>query len=266
LRASAADTIARVPFTISHAAAVLPLRKLGKSRLPLAALIIGSMSPDFSYFFMPGEVERLATHSIAGLFWFCLPVSLAVWFLYVRVLEQPTIALLPEHWAARITPSRSDLTITSLAIVSVAILLGAVTHIVWDSFTHINSPVVNAVPGLRVVVFEWHGRPIRVFRVLQHLSSVLGMLVLAFFAWRHLRNAPPVPTASPTSIPHKARVGAVLLLFAMALVLAIVGYALNAHVPLERRLFHFAIGGMTGWMITWLAIALVIRSRWRRRT
>jgi hypothetical protein len=266
LRASAADTIARVPFTISHAAAVLPLRKLGKARLPLAALMIGSMSPDFSYFFMPGDIERLATHSIAGLFWFCLPVSLAAWFLYVRVLEQPTIALLPDRWAARITPSSRDLTVASLAIVSAAILLGALTHIVWDSFTHIGSPVVNAVRGLRIVVFEWHGRPIRVFRLLQHLSSVLGMLVLAFFAWRHLRNAAPSPAASPSSIPHKARVGAVLLLFAVALAVAIVGYALNARFSLERRLFHFAIGGMTGWMITWLLIALVIRLRWRRRT
>jgi hypothetical protein len=174
-----------MPFTISHAAAVLPFRKL--TRLPLAALAIGSMSPDFSYFFAHDDMERLATHSIPGLFWFCLPVSLVVWFLYVRLLESPTMALLPESWAARITPSLSELTLPRLTIVSAAILLGALTHLVWDSFTHIHSPVVNAVPGLRVVVFEWHGRPIRVFRLLQHLSSIMGLLILAFWAWLRVR-------------------------------------------------------------------------------
>ena len=93
-----------MPFTISHAAAVLPLRGFAKFPLPLAALMIGSLSPDLAYF-LPGELGRVETHSFAGLFWFCWPVSIGLWLLFVRVLEQPTIALLPENWRTRFAPS-----------------------------------------------------------------------------------------------------------------------------------------------------------------
>jgi len=253
-----------MPFTISHAAAVLPLRRI--TRLPMAALMIGSMSPDFSYFFAHDDMERLATHSIPGLFWFCLPVSLAVWFLYVRVLEAPTIALLPESWAARITPSRRELTIERLSWVSVAILLGAFTHLVWDAFTHINSPVVNSVSGLRVVVFEWHGRPIRVFRLLQHLSSIMGLLILAFWGWLRVR-APLTESDREAPRPHGAitnnlRVAALALLVAATATLAVWGYRLHPAIPLERRLFHFAMGGMTGAVLAWCAIAAFVT--WRK--
>jgi len=75
-----------VPFTVSHAAAVLPLERLGKHRLPLTALMVGSMAPDFGYVFSY-EIGRPFTHSLLGLFMFALPVGLAVWLLYVAVLE-----------------------------------------------------------------------------------------------------------------------------------------------------------------------------------
>jgi hypothetical protein len=128
-----------VPFTISHAAAALPLRRLGKFRLPLAAVMIGSMSPDYAYF-LPGGFERMETHSIAGLFLFCWPVSLGLWVLFVRVLEPPTIALLPENWRTRFPSSNREMTLRVLALASVAVLLGALTHLVWDAFTHGRPP------------------------------------------------------------------------------------------------------------------------------
>jgi hypothetical protein len=254
-----------MPFTISHAAAVLPLRRV--TRLPLAALMIGSMSPDFSYFFAHDDMERIATHSIAGLFWFCLPVSLIAWFLYVRLLEPPTIALLPESWGARIMPSRSELSMARLSIVSAAILLGALTHLVWDAFTHIHSPVVNAIPGLRVVVFEWHGRPIRVFRVLQYLSSAAGLMILAIWAWMRVR-APLAPALieSPSqtvSITNNLRVAAFVMLIAATAGFAIWGYGLHPAIPLERRLFYCAMGAMTGALLAWCALAAFVTLKMR---
>ena len=36
-----------MPLTIAHPAAVLPFRH---SRLPISALVIGSLAPDFEYF------------------------------------------------------------------------------------------------------------------------------------------------------------------------------------------------------------------------
>ena len=72
--------------------------------------MIGSLSPDLAYF-LPGELGRVETHSFAGLFWFCWPVSIGLWLLFVRVLEQPTIALLPENWRTRFAPSDQEITL-----------------------------------------------------------------------------------------------------------------------------------------------------------
>lgn len=246
-----------MPFTISHAAAVLPLQK---TRLPLAALMIGSMSPDFAYF-LPGEPLREDTHSIAGIFWFCWPVSVALWLLFVRVLEQPTLALLPDRWHARFAPSDREVSVKTLALASAAVILGAVTHILWDSFTHRGTAVVDALPGLRAVAFHVNGWRVRWFVVLQHLSTVFGLLALLIWAWR----LPPIHSF-PRSLPsasHSTRWWAVAILIAVSLTLAITGYVLNSDTWFMRRLFHFAIGGMTGWVAAWFAIALWFTSHAR---
>src|SRR3982751_3185959 len=52
-----------MPFTVSHAAAVLPLQRFGSHKLPLTALMIGSMAPDFGYFFSREESRRSHTAS-----------------------------------------------------------------------------------------------------------------------------------------------------------------------------------------------------------
>jgi len=241
-----------VPFTISHAAAVIPLQK---SRLPLAALMIGSMSPDFAYF-LPGEPLRELTHSVAGIFWFCWPVSVALWFVFVRVLEEPTRALLPDRWPARFAASDREISFKTLALASAAVMLGAATHIVWDSFTHRGTEVVDALSALNAVAFQYHGWPVRWFMVLQHLSSVVGMLALLIWA-RRLPAIHSIPRTVP-SISHGTRVRAVAILVASSLGFAITRYALHSDMWLMRRLFHFAIGGMTGWVIAWFAIAIFV--------
>ena len=56
-----------MPWTFAHPAAVLPLRKIGRFRLPLAALVVVSIAPDFGYY--SGQF-RLGTfaHSVPGIF------------------------------------------------------------------------------------------------------------------------------------------------------------------------------------------------------
>jgi hypothetical protein len=247
-----------VPFTISHAAAVLPLRGFGKFRLPLAALMIGSMSPDFAYF-LPGDLERVDTHSIAGVFWFSWPVSIGLWLLFVRVLEQPTRALLPDGWHARFVPSDQELTLQTLTLASIAVILGALTHLLWDSFTHRGTPMVKLLPALHAVAFHYHGWRVRWFVVLQHLSTIVGLLLLVIWAWR----LPPTlsfPRAF-SAASHATRVGAVAALIAATFGLAFANFLFHSDTWFLRRLFHFAIGGMTGGVISWIAIALWIRAR-----
>jgi hypothetical protein len=248
-----------MPFTVSHAAAVLPLLRLGNHRLPLAALMLGSMSPDFSYF-LPGDLAILPTHTVTGLFWFCLPAGLAMWMLYVYVLEAPTLTLLPETWRTRIKPSDRRLTFVTLAFACIAIVIGAATHVVWDSFTHRGTPVVDALPVLRTVVFHVGYQPVRLYKILQHLSSLLGMVCLLIWAWR-IRRATPAPSSASiaTAATMRTRLGAGFILLATSAALAIANYLSHPGVYLERRLYHFAIGGMFGWMVAWCVIAIGLR-------
>ena len=246
-----------MPFTISHAAAALPLRRFGKFRLPLAALMIGSMSPDYAYF-VPGGFERMETHSIAGLFLFCWPVSLGLWMLFVRVLEPPTTALLPENWRTRFPPSSRDMTLRVLALASVAVLLGALTHLVWDAFTHGRTFVTHAFPALKSVAFNVAGYRIRWFYLFQLLSSVIGIAALAIWAWKqppgqYPRNMPRAP------VSNAMRLRAVFAIVCVSSTLAIAGFFANADLRLQARVFHFLIGGMTGLMLAWCAVALVFR-------
>jgi hypothetical protein len=244
-----------MPFTISHAAAVLPLRRF--TRLPLAALMIGSLSPDFLYF-IPWHTG-LMTHNFPALFWFCWPSGLALWFLFVRVVEAPTLALLPDDWRARFTPSEKRITPGLLTRTSIAVILGAATHVIWDSFTHGNTPVVDALPFLRVTVFEIGGYALPLYKLLQHLSTLFGLVVLGIWAWR-LKPEQPL---RHSAVSNFARTSAGVLLFTTSCIWGFASAALHSTQRLETELFHLAIGGMTGWALAWIAVAVFLNRRLR---
>ena len=70
-----------MPFTISHAAAVLPFSRLLARWQLLSAVVIGAMVPDFGLFF-PWRMPRFETHSAAALFTFCLSVGMAIYWVF----------------------------------------------------------------------------------------------------------------------------------------------------------------------------------------
>ena len=256
-----------VPFTISHAAAVLPLQR---TRLPMAALMIGSMSPDFAYF-LPTELglpsgPGLLSHSVPGLFSFCWPVALCVWLLFVHVLETPTLALLPEGWQAAFPRSERALTLRNLALASIAVIIGAATHVLWDSFTHANTPMIEQIPLLESNSIQLFGRHFPLFRFLQHLSTVVGLVALMAWAARQKSAAAAGKSASrEPAVSHAERIFALLVLLASSGTLAVLGYVTQGELSFGRRLFHFAIGGMTGWALGWIVIAIIFQLRWRQR-
>src|SRR6187200_614341 len=133
--------------------------------------MIGSMAPDFGYFFSH-DAPRQLTHSIPGLFIFALPAGLVVWLFYVAVLEKATITLLPDRWHTRFAHTDA-VTAPLLVRASIAIVLGAVTHLMWDSFTHRGTSVTNAFPVLLMPTpgFRW----LPIYHFLQGVSSVVGM-------------------------------------------------------------------------------------------
>ena len=251
-----------MPFTISHAAAVLPL---SRTPLPLAALMIGSMAPDFAYFLPNGP--GLLSHSVPGLYKFCWPAALLVWVVFVQLLEAPTLALLPDGWRGMFRRSDRSLTLRNFALASVAVILGAATHILWDGFTHANTPVVDRLPFLETTHVMLFGKQFPLFRFLQHLSTVVGLVVL--IAWiaslKKARAAVNQDTPQGRAATHHERVLALLFLLGLSALLGFGAYFEFPELSFGRRLFHGAIGGMTGGALAWIAVAALLQLRFRQR-
>jgi membrane-bound metal-dependent hydrolase YbcI (DUF457 family) len=248
-----------MPFTISHAAAILPIHRFGRNWLPLTALMVGSMAPDFGYVFSY-EASRAITHSFPGLFIFDLPVGLVVWFFYVAVLEKATITLLPDRWHTRF--AHTDAITPALVMrASIAILLGAVTHLLWDSFTHHGTFATRAFPFLErpVPVASW----MPVYHLLHGLSSIFGLAMLYYWA-QHLHRQPAKSLLRPYQISERARVAALGLLLGATLLAGFLEWLPYAHARYDKQLFYAAVGSMSGLFFAWCAVAVLMRIRARR--
>jgi membrane-bound metal-dependent hydrolase YbcI (DUF457 family) len=213
--------------------------------------MVGSMAPDFGYFFSY-EVSRALTHSFSGLFIFSLPVGLSVWLFYVAVLEKATITLLSDRWHTRFAHTDA-ITASLIARASLAILLGAVTHLLWDSFTHRGTFVTDAFPALLAGTpgFTW----LPIYHLLHALSSVVGLVILTRWA-RHLHRQPAKSLIRPYKIRERTRVGALWLLLGASLVAGFADWLPFAHARYDAQIFFVAVGSMSGFAIAWCCIAV----------
>jgi uncharacterized protein DUF4184 len=253
-----------MPFTISHAAAALPVHALSR-RLPLAALMIGCMVPDFTYF-LPVAPTTISGHTIPGLFLFCVPIGLALWFYFAMVLERPTLAFLPERWRTRIQPT--TLTPGAIPMAVLAVFLGAATHLAWDLLTHSSQPLMQmTIPGIRDSYVDMFGPRIPVHYILQLVSSVFGLAVLAIW-FKNLRRKPALPAeeivpALAPAVHGFERFLAVMFVGATALAVAFFQMWNGEETSTNFEFFTIMVGGMTGGALGWsmLAVALRFRSR-----
>jgi Domain of unknown function (DUF4184) len=260
-----------MPFTISHAAVVLPFsRPLARWHL-LSAIVIGSMVPDFGVFF-PWHMRRFETHSLAGLFVFCLPVGLASYWVFQYLIKTPVLEVLPEGAYARWHPFASVADITSLrrwGMAAWGVLAGAVTHLIWDAFTHENARGVRMIPWLDEPIVEIGNHHIYGFRLLQDGSSLLGLLIVLAFVCYGLRRG------SPQAVPGRPLTAAqrhfwVLSYVAVGAVAASAAWWLS--VRLGESLGHsgppfayrIAVAGLRGMAMTLLCTSIALGWRLRR--
>jgi hypothetical protein len=178
-----------MPFTLSHPAAVVPF---ARSRLVLSALVIGSMTPDFPYFFCLSTRYHFG-HTLPGLFLFCLPAGLVALWLFHRILKRPLLSLLPVTHQQGLIPFANEFRFAPwprVLLIVLSLLIGAFTHIAWDSLTHRNGWMVQQIPVLSKPLLETTQGTLKVYKVLQHGSTLFGAVVLFFWYLKWLKQAP----------------------------------------------------------------------------
>ena len=184
-----------MPLTFSHPAAVIPF---GRRGLILSALVVGSMAPDFPYFIL-AEGLYFFSHTIWGMIFWCLPMGFLVLWIFHKYLKFPMVSLLPLNHQKRlllITEKFSFRPVRRSLQIALSIMIGALTHIVWDSFTHKHGWMVQFFPGLNFPIFTLPGTPFSfpLYRLLQHTSTLIGGVLLAYWYLKWYRSSSTVET------------------------------------------------------------------------
>lgn len=234
-----------MPFTVSHVAAVLPLRRLN---LVWSALVVGSMAPDLPY--IVGTTDyRSFGHQFPGVIEFTLPASIFALWVFHTAIKRPATTLLPSGMQQRLRGQLGDFKFGGPArfvAILFSLALGIATHLVWDAFTHPFS-----WPWRRWVWLQrWVKVPVvgprPMYMVLQYASTVIGLVALGIWVVLWYRNTAPVPAAGAATAKSGPRIA--LTMVAVATVAALIRAWLVIGMPksLDMADSFLLVFGVTG--------------------
>lgn len=186
-----------MPFTFSHPALVLPLATLSKRWFSVTGLVIGSLTPDFEYF-LRMQLKSHYSHTLFGLLWFDLPLGLLLAFIFHNIVRNPLLDNLPMILQSRFSVFKTwewnAYFKKNIGVVMLSVLLGAASHLLWDSFTHHNGYFVQTLPALQYSISLFN-TSIPILKILQHSSTLLGAVIIAFTIYKL-----PIHPTSNTSV------------------------------------------------------------------
>jgi hypothetical protein len=175
-----------VPFTPSHAAAILPFLR---TPLPASALVVGSIAPDIPYYLPVDFPWR--THTALGVVTTDLVLGVLAWAVWHALLSEPALAGSPAGLRARLAgvPLGLPVRVASLrrlVLVVLAVAVGAGSHVLWDEFTH---PRRWGTEHAAVLADTWGLLP--GYRWLQYAGGLVGAAVLLVWFVLWWRRTPP---------------------------------------------------------------------------
>lgn len=180
-----------MPYTLAHPLYAAPLRYLG---LPLSALAAGSVSPDLPLWAtaagLPastGSTGYAFTHTVTGLLTADLLFGLTLGALWAHLVRAPFLDSLPLPVRDR-SPAAAAPGASRWAPAAVAVLLGAITHVGLDEFTHEGRWGFRHIPWLAEVHAGMPG-----VRWAQYGLGALGLLGLALWCAAAVLRQPRRP-------------------------------------------------------------------------
>lgn len=208
-----------MPFTGAHPAAIIPFIK---HKFILSALVFGSIAPDIGYY-VGFETPNRITHSVIGIFLFSLPVGFLSLMIFHYVLKRPLFELLPDSLRSRLfghIKTFRGFSNGRFRLVVLSLIIGAFTHIAWDTLTHEKDWVLHGFTFVKQVVMTTEKGSIQIHHLFQHGSTVVGLVIIVIWLVRWFQEAKPqeVPRAVfPLSIRYT-------LIFAMITVSLLLSY------------------------------------------
>ncbi|WP_426107084.1 DUF4184 family protein [Massilia sp. TSP1-1-2] len=232
-----------MPFTLCHPALVIPLHRHAGRLTSLPGLVIGSMAPDFVYFCSLGVTGKFS-HSVPGILIYCVPAGAAVLAIYYALMREPLLAWLPQALSSRMeqqvpTPWYSA---RAVRIVLISLIIGAASHIFWDAFTHADTPIVHRFSLFRSFITVG-GHDIALFKVLQQVSNLLGLIVIASYIVAWCRRTAP-DGVHRAHLSTRQRFLSLAAVGAAAAAGGTTGVLLRSAVSVEHGLFNFVVTGM----------------------
>lgn len=202
-----------MPFTFSHPAIVLPLAYLSPRWISVTGLVVGSLTPDFEYF-LRMRINTQFSHENWGVLWFDLPLGLLLTFVFHQIVRNPLLANAPHFLKARFTHLQSFDWLNHfrhhwLAIIG-SIMIGAISHLFWDRFTHEHAYFVDLIPVLNEQVV-YHPYSFTWYRVVQHTSTLIGAITIIWVIYK-------LPTQPVSSQSISLRFWTVALLVAILVI------------------------------------------------
>jgi hypothetical protein len=200
------------------------------------------MSPDFEYFFRM-SVMGTHGHTKAGLFYFDIPATIILAMAFHLVVKRNLITNLPIFFQRRFQDTLRLDFINYLKrnwrIFLISALIGAASHIFWDSFTHNDRFFVRLFSGIYDNTYlAFRGANYPLFYVLQQVSTVIGLSVVALYI--------VIMKPGSTSGIATPRIGYWLLVFVIAIAVLRIRFLIQ---PSDYNLGNVVVSGITGLMV-----------------
>jgi hypothetical protein len=165
---------------------------------------MGCFVPDFPYL-ISLTPRMFYGHTFPGMFLLDLPLALLALWLFHAFIKQPMLMFLPRGFRRRLRTSVNTFSFwpaERFSLIVLSVLIGIATHLLWDAFTHRASWIYENWIFLRTPVLLPHIGEMEMYKVLEYLSSIFGIVVVGLWIVHWYRTGKP--SATPVAEPEDA--------------------------------------------------------------
>jgi hypothetical protein len=148
------------------------------------------MAPDFDYIYHT-HAGIILSHSLPGVIYYCLPVTISVALLWHFIVKASLATALPVTMVRKYSDWLSNRwefhSFSRIITIIVSSVVGVMTHLAWDSFTHINGFFVQNIVFLTRITCILN---FPVYKLLQYGCGLLGACMIFYVIVRHSSKIP----------------------------------------------------------------------------